>query len=773
MMNNKFNSVFLLLICMIKVWSVSALAAPNDSSVRTERKTARKPAQYKVAQHNRVEAIPEDVLVKADSRKESAGGGMMRAEYAARSTQTVTKEFIDMKSPVSSAIDLIRTLPSVSVATTDTSGMQGGYIQIRGLTDGDMGLMLNGAPAQYAQYLAQNVDSENVENVSLTPGSSDTDLPTTTASAGVMNETTLTPSKKAGGFVDFSYGTNNLSREFIRLESGEIGKSGIRGYFSFSNTHARTWLGSGINTRKHIDFSLLKDWSNGSSNKLFLSWSHIIFPVDNYPTAEQFHEFKRTGEGYNHSKSFDPYNNNNWRNYIDNWNQVFITDQAHVVLTKKLALDIQPYLSNGSGWSGYPYGNSSGDDYQYANGQPVAAGQSLTSYYMQNYSTQVGAVAKLGYDIDRHNHIEFGYWYEKNSSQTLSPITATVSNGAAANPNNNNYALYNRDGSRAYDSPTQIAGYELHSLFIGDKASYFNNKLSVNAGFKLSMINYWQHGTDGSRYGSNNIAPAPHFSASYQFNNRHQIYITAEGNYRQPNPSNITLSTASSMLPRNQYTISEQLGYRYHDKYIIVDLSLFNYNITNRMLSTYLGNNEYGVMNVGNQTSRGFDLMVAGRPFHNFSPYASIEYLHATMDSNVPYGNSYMQTKGKNAIMSPHIMANFGLSYESQGFFGNFALHYTGPQSVTLVGDEHMPGFVTNSLTVGYHFKPFFYAKSPTLRLNFTNLTGSIVRTGVTGVASNAHAMTLLNGSTVSDTSPNTYLVEPRFSMTGTISTSF
>lgn len=112
---------------MIKVWSVSALAAPNDSSVRTERKTARKPAQYKVAQHNRVEAIPEDVLVKADSRKESAGGGMMRAEYAARSTQTVTKEFIDMKSPVSSAIDLIRTLPSVSVATTDTSGMQGVY----------------------------------------------------------------------------------------------------------------------------------------------------------------------------------------------------------------------------------------------------------------------------------------------------------------------------------------------------------------------------------------------------------------------------------------------------------------------------------------------------------------------------------------------------------------------------------------------------------------------------------------------------------------------
>ncbi|WP_242401171.1 TonB-dependent receptor domain-containing protein [Acetobacter okinawensis] len=136
-------------------------------------------------------------------------------------------------------------------------------------------------------------------------------------------------------------------------------------------------------------------------------------------------------------------------------------------------------------------------------------------------------------------------------------------------------------------------------------------------------------------------------------------------------------------MPKNQYSIKEELGYRYHDKYVMLDLSLFNYNITNRLMSTYLGGGVFGTANAGNQTVRGFDLMVAARPIHHFSPYASFEYLHATLDSNVPYGGSYLRTKGYEAPMAPKVMANFGLSYDDTHFFGNFALHYASSQSVT------------------------------------------------------------------------------------------
>ncbi|MDT8871768.1 hypothetical protein RAA17_13295 [Komagataeibacter rhaeticus] len=90
-----------------------------------------------------------------------------------------------------------------------------------------------------------------------------------------------------------------------------------------------------------------------------------------------------------------------------------------------------------------------------------------------------------------------------------------------------------------------------------------------------------------------------------------------------------------------------------------------------------------------------------------------------------------------------------------------------------MVGDERMPGFVTDTLAVGYHFRPLSFAKTPTIRLNFSNLTGSIVRVGTTGVANNMNAVTLLNGQTVAGGAGASFYVLPRFSMTGTISTDF
>lgn len=125
--------------------------------------------------------------------------------------------------------------------------------------------------------------------------------------------------------------------------------------------------------------------------------------------------------------------------------------------------------------------------------------------------------------------------------------------------------------------------------------------------------------------------------------------------------------------------------------------------------------------------------------------------------------------------MAPRVMANFGLTYKYKGFFANGSVHYTGPQSVSVAGDQRIPGYVTNSLTVGYHFKPFGFVKSPTFRLNFTNLTGSIVRTGAMGAVYSKHdAGTVYSGSSAAYTGyGNTFMVEPRFSMTGTISTSF
>ncbi|MCI1530652.1 MAG: Plug domain-containing protein, partial [Acetobacter sp.] len=170
---------------------------------------------------------------------------MMRLETAPYSVQSVGRQLIAMRSPNSTGLDLVSNMPSVSIAMPDTTGFKGGAIFMRGFTDQDMALMLDGAPSSNAAYLQQNIDPENIESVQLMPGSSPIDAPATRAAAGTLDEKTRTPDKKAGGAMDFSYGTNNMSREFLRLESGYIGNSGIRMYISGSHAHARQWMGAG------------------------------------------------------------------------------------------------------------------------------------------------------------------------------------------------------------------------------------------------------------------------------------------------------------------------------------------------------------------------------------------------------------------------------------------------------------------------------------------------------------------------------------------------
>lgn len=734
----------------------------------------------------------EEISVASNRTARSGGGGMMRLEVAPHAVQTVTKDYINMRSPTSTPLDLVKNLPSLNVMTPDASGMQGGSIQSRGLTDLDMGLMVDGAPAAAAKYMTEDIDSENLDEVSVTPGSASRDLPTMSAAGGVMNSRTHLPSSKMGGMVDFSYGTNNLSREFIRLESGEIGKTGIKSYFSFSNTHDRSWMGAGTNQRKHIDFGVRKDWENGSNAHLFLSWNSEDFVIDNYPTESQFYTYKHTGNGYGRSAS--PGNVNYWKNNNDHWNQIFLTAPVHVVLPHKMTFDIQPYFSFGQGWDASPGGvvgqtypdpsNAPNGTMQFnptsnATGQPVAAGTNLTNFFLENEARQVGVVAKLGYDIDRHNHLSFGYWYENNQTIQAYPQSQTMASGAAASPN---WAQYQVGGSMY----GQTAGYELHSLFIQDQARYLDNRLVINAGFKFVMSNAWNQGWSGNSQnlihgnnsGKNTTEPLPQLSVSYQINENNQIYVNAEGDYRQPSATDMGWMSASGPMLKNQYSIKEELGYRYHNKYVMVDMSLFNYNVTNRIVDQYMGMNQFSPMSIGNQTMRGFDLMVAGTSIHGFSPYASIEYLHATQDSDVrDNSNQVVHVKGNQAIMAPRVMANFGLTYTYKGFFANGAVHYTGPQSVSLSNDQRLPGYVTDTLSLGYHFKPFSFLKSPTFKLNFTNLTGSIVRTGAMGAVfskNDVNSHLVWSGSNAGTLGyGNSFMVEPRFTMVGSVSTSF
>lgn len=88
------------------------------------------------------------------------------------------------------------------------------------------------------------------------------------------------------------------------------------------------------------------------------------------------------------------------------------------------------------------------------------------------------------------------------------------------------------------------------------------------------MSNVWYRTYPANKQmGQNLTAPLPHLSISYHFSDHHQVYVNAEGDFRQPSASALGNTAYTGTLPKNQYSIKEELGYRYNDKYVIVDRS--------------------------------------------------------------------------------------------------------------------------------------------------------------------------------------------------------
>lgn len=736
----------------------------------------------------------EAISVRVSRQALNGGGGMMRHEMASHSVQTVTRQYIEMQSPASTALDMIKNLPSVTVSTVDSSGILGGKINSRSLTDSDMGILLNGVPVATAYYLNQNVDTENVNTISVTPGSSAIDLPVTSAAAGIMDSQTMTPSHKFGGLMDFSYGTNNLSREFIRVESGDIGNSGIRTFASFSHTHSRNWSGPGTNERRHLDFGAAKDFSDGSSVNLFVSWNHQFTMEPLKPTAKQFYN-KKDGLGtYNYSSSYDPSNPSAYGMLNGNmWDQVFVTLPVHIHLPAKFSFDFKPYyVYNG----GYTYNgslfNGAGRNATIGQGGSAISGSVPSASYYSVYRPHAGTVAKLNYDPVSWDHMELGYWFDYQDNQVNNMYSVLQTNGSQYFPYNSSKGIY-VNGER-YMPYQGDAGWKIHSLFFQNTAKLLHDRLTLNGGIKVAMINRWTvNGASSTpRTEQNQVVPLPQLGISYRIDQHNLIYVNAEGDFRMPDPGSLGQVydaqtggyVGNPYNPKPQYSIKEELGWRFDNDYFMTDLELFNYSITNRLLATsvYLNNQAISsTINAGNQTARGVDFMISAHPWHHFSPYVSVEYLNATMDSNIlttgtlngQTVSDLLPTKGKTAVQSPHVHASAGLTYDDGHFFANGSVSYVSSQYSTFMNDEKIPGYITDNLSLGYRFNSYGRFKAPKFQLNFSNLGGDFVRTGAYSLVSNAKAAKGIYGSTISSSGTPTYYLYPRFSVTGNISVGF
>ncbi|MTK64820.1 MAG: TonB-dependent receptor plug domain-containing protein, partial [Methanobacterium sp.] len=717
--------------------------------------------------------------------------GLIEDRNDAKAVSAVSADFIGGQAPTENAFQLISLLPGANVGSSDPYGISSASrLVLRGLGQDEIGVLMQGAPqndiGNYFAYPSQFVDPENIRQVSLTPGSVDLDSPIINGAGGLLAITLTDPAETFGGQADVSYGSFNERRSFLRVDSGRVGD--LRAFISYSSTGADNWRGPGRDKKQHIDFNVVDEWGQGNRVSLSASLNDAVTTGYPQPTLDQW---RRSGRNFNYDSSYSDGDTNYWRQYVSTFRDIYVSAPSTFTLTDRLTLDVTPYVQRGYGNS--PYGTWLSTTGNYFGAAPVAGAlvipgaQDGGATVLGNYTGdqyRAGVTSKLSYRVGHHTLLG-GFWYDYADDKDVESFTPLDSGG---NPvdlwgyQKNAIKMPNGQLFTVLDDHTVT---QIGSLFVADKIALLDDKLQIDVGFKAVEIGRnGTNGLPGPQYhvSLHDFQPLPRAALRYQITSAHQIFADVTTNFRSPNSyalydtysGGVLTGTGNAHL-KDEYSIAEEVGYRFKGEVMTASVSLFNYNFTNRQITTILlvnGAQVNSTINGGGQTSRGLDIELGLRPIHGFTPYLSGEYLDATIDDNIASNGDFVRTAGRTAVRSPHLQLAAGVSYDEGAVFGNVTVKYLGPQYATFTNDEKLPGHGQLDAMIGYHLPSAGYALSPDIRLNLINVTDEKFLSGVASPTLNGKATTGVYGTQIAGAAP-TYYVGTGFAAVGTLSSKF
>ncbi len=748
------------------------------------------------------EDILKDIVVTANRRQ--IAGGLMIVQRQPETTNSISAEAIKMKMAIAGPYQLVASLPGVNTGQSDPYQMSIRYgLQLRGLPMNKIGWVVDGVNPMDRAYLQPYsetyADNENLAGLTILPGSTRITDPVQTAVGGEFSMTIRDPSDTPGAQASYSYGSFNGQRIFAGLDTGLIGKSGIKAFGTISSTKAGTFAlpDDAIGKRLHADFKIEKDWSDSAKSSLFVSYSDWDAVRSQSYSLTQFRADQKTGDFTvgNYLFTFNPLSNTNnyWKHAVYTRKNILAAWNNDIKLTDQLSIKITPYYQ----WikSNSPGGSSINPASIYSGNQKQTVSTAglfllpngfipVKTNVLQNQKAYgVNSSAKL--DISPSNSLTFGWWYDHWTMTQLNSFSPVSGSGDAPDWGRN--ILYSTTGQvitgANYDFRTDINAFSVQ-----DSQSFFGDKLRIEVGLKYFVY----------RLSGNNLVPGPQTgmsfkyekllpraTISYDINDRMQVYgnIVTETRTNAPittyvntyNASNGTISQLGNLSAKPEYSIGEEFGYRYHDDFLTADIALFNKKLSNNSVTSLAFLNGAGVntaLNAGGLIMRGATVEFALKSFHGFSPYINGQYLWTRTTSNFQVGNDFLPTKGKEGVQAPKYSATVGLNYNHGPIFGNFLYKYVGSQYSTFMNDEKMPSFGTIDLGVGYRIPAGFVGKESIIRLSVTNLENKAYLGAFSSVQPNAKATTGINGTTIAGRTPTYWLSSPRAIM-GTISTKF
>jgi len=188
--------------------------------------------------------------VKITGAGDALANGLLIDEDGVKAKSTVTRAAIEKERSSSNPFQLLNMLPGVNAYSQDATGLFGGSLRVRGFNSDQMGFTVNGAPVNdsgnFAVYPQEYTDAENLCELFVTQGATDTDAPHVGASGGNVGLVSCGPNDKAGFKFSQSLGQLNYRRTFVRADTGLLGSDiPYKAFVSYSNSKVDKFKGFG------------------------------------------------------------------------------------------------------------------------------------------------------------------------------------------------------------------------------------------------------------------------------------------------------------------------------------------------------------------------------------------------------------------------------------------------------------------------------------------------------------------------------------------------
>jgi iron complex outermembrane receptor protein len=683
----------------------------------------------------------------------------------ARQVQTVAGADLQLEAPGASPLKLVEKLPNVNLQTADPFGSYewAARISIRSFNQGQLGFTLDDVPLGDMTYgnhnglhISRAISSENVGGVELAQGAGSLEIASSSNLGGALKFSSRDPSRKFGGLVAGTYGSDETLRGFVRLESGEL-PGGLRGYLSYSNNKADKWKGDGEQKHQQVNFKAVQPLGAGSLTA-FVNWSkrrendyqdlslemidRLGYDWDNMSgdwagivrISEIAHNRGETGVTPRNTSLGTVYPAPIKTADDAYYDAAGLRDDLLAALTFKMPVGenfdfkatVYHHQDEGQGLWGTPYVASPNYGVAGATTNDAPLSIRTTEYDLQRY----GVVAGATWRVSSHT-INGGMWWETNSFNQ-----ARRYYGLNRSAPQRDFLKLQRGSFRTdweYDFGTTSWQFHIQDTW------KINDVLTANFGFKsLSVENEAATISGANKTGTIKAKKTflPQAGLVWDVNDGGQLF----GSYAKTMrafPSSGTsgpfsasqagfLAIKDKLKPETADTF--EAGYRLRRGGFQGLVALYHVKFKDRLFAVPVGagiiGNPSALSNVSGVTATGVEAAANWRITDAWSLFASYAYNHSTFDEDTLDGDGKLvgRTDGKTTPDTPKHLIKADLAYDDGAWFAKASVSFLSRRYFTYENDRSVPSQTVAELAAGYRFHGSPLLEGLEVQLNVSNL---------------------------------------------------